>query len=277
MAQNSFKLAAYLDQISLDPFDSISVLAKNNIEYAVLRTAWSNNILNTDPSILKGIKENLERHNIKVCLIASDIGYIQAEHLIGQQSKIAEAINLAKYFNCSHLRIGIGNQSVDVTATKVHQAWMKIVNDTCFKANIVPCIEISYKAIASSAVEISSILNNYKSWKIIYDPAILIHTKKIDPYVRYWSLLKNKISHIDIRDHKIGKSDVYPGYGDAKLDLTLSDYFLSNHKGYLCLEHGMGRRSGDTLGADKIFHESLAAFNKLLKNIGEKNGDNYVE
>jgi sugar phosphate isomerase/epimerase len=265
--QNNLKLAVYLDQAAEDPHKAIKVISEAGIKHAVLRRAWSKNITDAGDDICASIKASLLEHDMKPILLCTDLGYCPSDQLLRLEQDAIDAVNLCQYYGCRHIRFGIGQKSTDQRAHIVQEAWMKLIDRICMEANIAPCLEISYKFVVSKPAEIASILHKYKRLRIIYDPAILVQTKKIDPYTRYWSLVKNRVSHIDVRDHKTGHAPVLAGQGDAKLDLTLSDASLSDYDGWCCLEPGLGRKIGDVSGLDNVFNLALSAYKQLLNRL----------
>lgn len=267
MELSNLKLAAYLDQISEDPINAIDILSEYDINNVILRRAWSKNICKVGDAVCAKIRSSLLKHDLKVILICSDIGHNPANDLMRHEADIDYLLTLAEFFGCQYIRLGIGRHSADPRAMVVHEAWMKVVDKKCMARNIAPCLEISHENLLSSPAEVASILHKYKRWKLIFDPAILIQTRKLDPFTKYWSLLKGRVSHIDIRDFKIGHAPVPPGHGDAKLDLILADAILSNYRGWYCLEPGLGRKHRDISGLDNVFKMSFQAFKSLCKRL----------
>ena len=163
---------------------------------------------------------------------------------------------VCNYFKCKAIRVSIG-QPGDQKNTKLLDDWMNLVSTKSLSANVAPCFELSLSLPVVEPAAIASLLNKHKRWSIIYDPAVLIMPRKMDPFTRYWSLLKQRVSHLDVHDFLIGKSPKPPGHGDAKLDLTLADAIGSRYRGWYCLEPGMGRRYGSITNKSDVFLNAL--------------------
>lgn len=267
MDRSSLKFAAYLDQAAEDPIKAAEAVAKFNISNVVLRRAWGKVIAQMADGPCGTIKNILASYDLKPILLCTEIGYQPADTLMHYESQLIRVINLCSFFGCSHIRLGIGQKSADPRSVIVQEAWMRTIDRKCLEANVVPCLEISYDHVLNSPAEIASLLHKYKRWSIIYDPAVLIQKKRIDPFTRYWSLFRERVKFFDIHDHKVGLSPKLAGQGDAKLDLAMADAITSGYNGWYCLEHGMGRRVGNTSGLDNVFQLSVNAFDNLLKRL----------
>lgn len=273
MDQNQIKLAAYLDQASLDPEISAKTIKESGVSHVVLRRAWGKDISKSPDQSCSKIRAILIDNDITPILLSTDIGYTDANTLMRYTEDIDRAITIAKFYNIKHIRFGIGLESTDPRGRVVHEAWMKTINNKCLKNNIMPCLEVSYQFIYTKPAEIASVLYKNKQWGLIYDPTVLIQMKKIQPFTKYWSLLKDRVTHFDIRDHKTGRGPAYPGQGDAQLDLTISDAILSGFDGWFCLEHGLGRKVGNISGLAQIYNSAKDRFEQMLDrlDLGKQN------
>ena len=108
------------------------------------------------------------------------------------------------------------------------------------------------------------LLSRFKRIKLVYDPAQLVAQRKLDPFVKYWSLLKSSVAYIDVHDYQSGGSAKVAGYGDAQLDLTISDALATNFNGWYCIEPGLGKRHGTAQSKEDVFLRALTAFRELL-------------
>lgn len=267
MKIEDLKVAAYLDQVSEDPVKAIGILSELGLKNVIIRRAWTNNICNVNDNLCAKIRGALLHYNMKVVLICSDIGNSSCNELMKYEGDLERLITICKFFSCKYAKVGIGKKSADPRSVAVYEAWLKTVDRKFADNNIAPCLEINYDSVATMPAEVASILHKYKRWQVIYDPAILVQTRSIDPFTRYWSLLKNRVSHVDVRDFVTGQKPAMPGHGDAKLDLVLSDVILSKHPAWLCLEPNAGRKLGKVSGLDNVFKMSLDAFKSILQRL----------
>ena len=83
--------------------------------------------------------------------------------------------------------------------------------------NVVPLLEVTSDSYYSSSSDVAVLLSKHLKWRLLYDPVQLIMKRAQDPFVRFWTLLKNRVAAIDVRDHKIGRGFKPVGFGDSKI------------------------------------------------------------
>lgn len=110
-------------------------------------------------------------------------------------------------------------------------------------------------------------LTKHRRWKLLYDPAQLLMHQNQDPFTRYWTLLKNFIEAVDIRDYKMGYGNRPAGFGDGRLNLTLKDAIATGFKGWYYLEPSLGRRYGNAVSRSQTLHMAIEALDMLLSPI----------
>jgi len=215
------------------------------------------------------LSEILAAHKIKPILLITDIGEnCPLDTMGGQFVKLEQTLHICNFFKCNAIKVCLGSLVNERHDMKLLNAWMADVATMCLEADVVPTIELSWNLPVSEPAAIATLLKQHKRWSIIYDPAALVMHKRIDPFTKYWSLLKSRVSHIDIHDFQIGKSPRPPGHGDAKLDLTISDATNSNFNGWYCLEPGMGRRYGSIITKQGVFLNALQVCDRLFNRLG---------
>ena len=242
MGRNNLKFAVYLDEIDDDPSKACEVLSHNDVTSVCLRRAWTRDISAIPDEACSRLLDLLQSNGLDVVLLATSIGSVPPETLSQCEQQLDRALAVCNYFKCKAIRVFIGKPSDPKKASKLLDAWLDLVSAKSLSANVAPSFELSLSLPVIEPAGLASLLNKHKRWSVIYDPAVLIMQRKMDPFTRYWSLLKQKVSHFDIHDFLIGKSPRPPGHGDAKLDLTLADAIGSGYRGWYCLEPGMGRR-----------------------------------
>ncbi len=124
-----------------------------------------------------------------------------------------------------------------------------------------------YEVCDTSAIRdtasVAKLLANNRRWKLLYDPTSLIMKQNQDPFMRYWTLLKNFTGAIDLRDFKIGYGIKPVGYGDAKIKLTIDDCISIGYKGWFFLEPSLGRRHGSAVTKAETFALAYQALENL--------------
>ena len=250
------KLAAYLEEASEDIKLACRILKNNNIEHVAIKHLWGNNVSQASDTACEKFKSILIEEDIKAILLSSDLGKVPANNLIKLDPK--RTFNLASFFKVQFVRIFIGTKS-----DKCDQAvdeWMSKITECSISANVVPVLEITPDSYFFNHADIANILFKHKRWKLLYDPAQLLLRQKLNPFIKYWSLLNNKTAIVEVRDFKIGKGFKPAGFGDTKIDLTIKD---KSYNGWYVIEPSLGRRFGGMINREDTFKIALEAFNKI--------------
>jgi hypothetical protein len=119
--------------------------------------------------------------------------------------------------------------------------------------------------------EVAVMLQKRNIWGVHYDPGTIISRRRITPFTRYWTLLKNRIGSLDIHDYVSGVGPKWPGHGQAQLDITVNDAIISGFKGWYCLKPGMGRRYGTMSSRTEIFEHAFKLFKEMFNRLGLDN------
>jgi len=260
----NYNLAIYLDEPSEDPAVSCEII-KTHTNYVCLKKAWSTNITSLSGTASNILRDLLISNGLKVAVVCSDVGNIKLDDLETEFDALNRAIQQCSYFKCKYLRLGLGiwSDNISKAAYDKISAWMKHVSYQCLESNIIPVFETTEKYPAAA---LAILFKEHIHWQIIYDPANLIARRKIDPHAKYYSLLKKSVKFIDLHDYKTGYAPKAPGFGDAKLDLTINDAIASNFNGWYCLEQCATRRL-EHRDKTKVFEECVAAALKLLNSV----------
>lgn len=264
MKFEDLKLAAYLNEAGDDPKDAAATLKRNGIKHACLRRAWGRDIFRMTDNACGLVRDILEENELSPILLASTIGDVPIQTITDQEADLDRALMICNFLKCPTLQISLGNAVKGDINRKYLFRWMEIVKDKCLLANVQPVFEIDYRHCINSPAEIAQILKQFTSWSLLYDPAHLVARRKVQPFTKYWSLLKERVSHFDIHDYAPGAGPRPPGHGNAQIDLTLNDAVISAFKGWYCLEPGMGRRYTNISGKKAVFEYALQGFKALF-------------
>lgn len=252
-----------MDEAGDDITAAITAIKSSNIRHVALRTLWASTIDNISDTHSQKLLGLLSENGIKTVLLASELGKIDPAALVAiGPDKIKRLVDLAQYFGAKVIRFHLGNKSPQ-NHNKAVDHWMDLIANQCYNRDIIPVYEPTYSGYYWQPSDIAVTLTRFTTWRLLYDPAALICQKNIDPFVKYWSLLKKSVECIDLHDFKVGHGFKPPGYGDAKLGLTLqdaSDFF----KGWYILEPSMGRRYGSHNGKSEIFKLALDTLNSIF-------------
>lgn len=261
------QLAAYLNEAGDDPKDAAATLKRNGIKYACLRRAWGRDIFRMTDDACGLVREILEENGLTPVLLASTIGDVPIQNVADQEADLDRALMICGFLKCPAIQISLGNATRGDMNHKYLYRWMEIVKNKCLSANVKSVFEIDYRHCINSPAEIAQILKQFTSWSLLYDPAQLVAKRKVQPFTKYWSLLRDRVSHFDIHDYASGAGPRPPGHGDGQIDLTLNDAIISGFKGRYCLEPGMGRRYNNISGKTAVFEYALEGFKALFKRL----------
>lgn len=264
MVRDGLKLAAYLDEAGEEPVSGCKTLAANNIHYLVLRHCWTGNVCGISDAGHQKLASIIRDQDLTVICIASELGKIEANQLSRiSDDQINRVLDICSYYRAPMVRIYIGNKNSNTTNNDIEN-WMGRVEELCLTANVTPLLEVTAESHLHKAPDVAKLLSTYKHWKLIYDPVQFILRQNQDPFVRYWTLLKSRVGAIDIRDVKIGRGFKPPGFGDAKIDLTIKDSLDSNYKGWFFMEPSLGRRHAHARTKKDTFQFALESLDVIL-------------
>lgn len=267
MDRSVIKLAAYLDEAGEEPDKGCKTLNDEGIFYTALRHVWTNNICEINDSSHKRLYKIINSYNMSVIMIASELGKVNAANLPSiTDQEIDKVINICRHYGASFVRVYIGQRNVNISIKEI-DIWMNRVGEKCTKNNITPLYEITSDSYADKAAEVAELLATHKQWKLLYDPVSLIIKQNINPFIKYWTLLKSHVEIIDVRDMKIGKGFKPPGFGDSKIDLTIKDAIQSKFGGWFMIESSLGRKHGAAVTKSDTFKYAIEGFDGILNSL----------
>lgn len=263
---DKIKVAAYLDEAGDDLVNACLTLVDCGIPYVVLRYAYGGkNICDSTDQNCQNLKRLVNESDLSVIGIASDLGKVNASSLLDtNHDDIDRVMHIANYFNASFVRIHAGLKTRDNASTIIDK-WMTLIVEKCISHNLLPLLEITHDSYYNQPADVAMLLSKYQKWRLLYDPVQLILKRNINPFVKYWSLLKNRVEAIDIRDYKIGKGYKSPGFGDAKITETVRDAINSGYKGWAILEPSLGRRYGSAYSKKDTFKFAYDGLQRIIE------------
>jgi sugar phosphate isomerase/epimerase len=260
------KLAAYTDEIFDDPDKAGELLVSKGIINVCLRRAWCRDISTMPDNALSILNDILIKRNLQPVLLHTDIGCVEPLKLLSEETKITRAFQICKFLKCKALRVGLGIAAKDAKEQPdIVQKWLSIISALSISYDVALLFEPELNSYYSHPASIAVVLNKHRRINLLFDPAMLVLRSKTNPFVKFWSLLKSRVSFIDIHDFKSRDSARPAGVGDAQLDAIVSDALASDFKGWFCIEPGLGKRYGDATTKDKTFLRALEAFESLVK------------
>lgn len=260
------KIAAYLEDAGDDPASSCKTLQEVGISNAVIRHIWTSNIKDLTDSGCVKLRKILDHHQIKPAAIYSTIANIPVNKL---QDIPIEALDrtfsLAAYFKSPIIIFNCGDKiKTGGDYSKAIFYWLQEIQDRSLAANILPLIEITTNSHIMNASELITMLTRFSRPKLLYDPVQLIIKQNIDPFVKYWTLWKQHIAAIDVRDYKIGHGYKPFGYGDAQIVRTVADAIRSDFNGWYFFEPSLGKRHGTANTKSEVFKSAYGVFSDVV-------------
>ena len=258
------KIAAYLEDAGEDPLAACRVLQEVGIKNVVLRHVWTSNIKDLSDNGCAKLRKILDDHGMTPVAIISTIGDVPATELGHVSSEAFDrTFNLAAYFKAPMIGLTCGLQ-VPGKADQQISDWMYSIQQKSVALNLLPLVEITTKSYLFNAVDVVVVLNKFSRIKLLYDPTQLIIRQNIDPFVKYWTLLKGYVGAIDVCDYKIGRGYKPAGFGDTNIARTITDAIQSRFGGWFFFEPSLGRRHGTAYTKSDVFRSALSAFNRIL-------------
>lgn len=262
---SNFKIASYLDEAGEDPANGCDTLVRHGIHYAVLRHTWGGkNICDCNDIAHKKIKGILSDKGVSIVSISSNLGAVPAGQLQTiSDDTLNKAFDIAAYYGAESIRFFAGTKMQDDMLPVIND-WLYKISQLSIQNNMVPMLEITDDAHVREPANVANMLSKHRRWKVLYDPVQIIIKRKLDPFIRYWSLLKGNVAAIDVRDYVVGKGFKPPGFGDAKIKEVLEDAANSNFNGWLFLEPNLGRRYGSANSKSETFDLAVEGLQYII-------------
>ena len=242
---NQSKTTTYLDEISDNPALATDLAINTyKLNSICLRRVWTGNITTLNDIALNQLKSSLG--NLKVLMIASDLG---AQTIKVTDTEFERPFLISNYFGARYLRVHIGNSHEH----DLQEAWIKKVGDRSIRANITPLYEYNPDYGNITADDILNLLNFHPRWKILYDASSWIVRRNLDPYIKYWTHLKDKVAIIDIKDYRIGQGFRPCGLGDCRLKETIAEASTILNTIHFALEPSLGYRYNTAMKREEVF------------------------
>ena len=247
------RLAVYLDELHDDPALALDALPTSWTSICV-RSAWGRKIDLLTAEHLRILATLIRDKGKHAVLVASECTAL---------GKVEQMLQFCQVLGCKALRT-----VPDFTSPQLAD-WFRAVSSSSLAADVVPVLEPGFMCW-QKPTDLALLLAGHRRWQLIYDPASLTDNGRRtgNTFVQYWSLFKQRVAFLDIRDYRRDAGRVPPGLGDGQLDLILSDTAHCGYKGWVCLEFGLGSRLGGVTGKDRTFKMGLQALNVLIERLG---------
>jgi len=271
------KLSAFADEVADGFLEQVKYLAAERVGYIEIRFVNKKNIMDLTDDELNVAKKQMTDYGLKVSAIGSPIGKVKIDEPFGPHlDKFKHAVELALFFEAPYIRMfsyyAPEGQNIDDYRDQV-------MKRMAAKVEIIKNIDVImvhenetdiYGHTAENCVDIVKTINSPKL-RLVYDPGNFVWGQKTtDNVTTCWPLMKPYVSHIHIKDWKVGEDiGSIPGEGDGQIRELLAELAAINYDGCLTMEPHL--RAGGQFGGDtgpELFSQAIAAVRELASEVG---------
>jgi len=270
-------ISAFADEV-IDSFaEQIKFLADNNVSYIEPRFLDKKNIMDLSKSELAEAKKIIDDFGLKTSAIGSPIGKVKIDEPFEPHlDKFKHAIDLAIFFETPFIRMFSyyppeGKDIADYRS--------KVMDRMARKVELLKDIDVTmvhenetgiYGGTAKNCADIAKTINSPKL-RLVYDSGNFVWGQKItDNIESCWPIMKPFVSHIHIKDWKLG-ADIgsMPGYGDGQIKELLAELAAMNYDGCITMEPHLkvGGQFGGSTGPE-LFAKAIEAVRTLAADVG---------
>ena len=233
------KLSAFADEVADGFLEQVKYLAAERVGYIEIRFVNKKNIMDLTDDELNVAKKQMTDYGLKVSAIGSPIGKVKIDEPFGPHlDKFKHAVELALFFEAPYIRMfsyyAPEGQNIDDYRDQV-------MKRMAAKVEIIKNIDVImvhenetdiYGHTAENCVDIVKTINSPKL-RLVYDPGNFVWGQKTtDNVTTCWPLMKPYVSHIHIKDWKVGEDiGSIPGEGDGQIRELLAELAAINYDG----------------------------------------------
>ena len=260
------KLSGFADEVSINFDEQLKFLSSINMKQIEIRFVDGENIVHASREKLQLIRTKLHESGIDVSAIASPIGKIKIDEAFEPHLEMFKrAVEIASFLDTKLIRVfsyyAPENGKIDDYRDAVMERMSK-------KAEILAGTDLMmahenesdvFGYNATNCVDIIKTVNS-QNLTLVYDPANFVWGSNITNNVEIcWPVMKPYVSHIHIKDWKLGSNDTgsLPGEGDAQIELLIKELAGINYTGFVSLEPHMA--SGGPFGGSTTPEQFAAA------------------
>jgi len=264
------KLSAFADEVSIHFREQLEFLRSQDIRYIELRFVDGTNTVELNERQLKRAKQMLEEFGIGVSAIASPIGKVKLDEPFEPHfQKFLHTVELAGFFGTKLIRLfsfyPLENRPIDDCREEV-MLRLRSMADAVKDTDIVLVHENESHIYGHNAGNCADIARTIASphLRLAYDPANFVWGEGIaDNVERCYPVMEPYISHIHIKDWKLGSRDIgsLPGDGDGEIEALIARLAGSGYSGFVTLEPHMS--SGGQFGGETTPEQFAAAIDRV--------------
>ncbi len=264
------KISAFADEVSIVFDEQVEYLTKAGIKWIEIRFVDGKNITTLSDEEVMEVKEKLNKASIGVSAIASPIGKYAIDAPFEEHMNLfRRTVKIAQMLDAGMIRIFsfYGSENVDIEVCKEEVLRkLKAFSDEVKDTGISLVHENEAGIFGHSASNCEILMKNLYSdnFKAAYDPANFVWGEKItDNIFTCWPILKQYVSHIHIKDWKLGSKDIgsIPGDGDGQIAELFKELADKGYNGFVTLEPHMS--SGGQFGGQTTTDQFDAALSRV--------------
>jgi sugar phosphate isomerase/epimerase len=141
---------------------------------------------------------------------------------------------------------------------------MSRISTACQNANVIPVYEYKNQHEWRGLDKLIEIMQQNKTWRLIYDPSHYVNKQTIDPYDKYWMRIKEYVDIVDIHDYKTGVGHKPLGFGDCRLSDTLQDIKNNKKQCWVLIEPKLGRKHSTAITKSDSFMMAYKRFQEVM-------------
>jgi sugar phosphate isomerase/epimerase len=279
MADATFTLSAFGDEIAADLDEQLSTLDELNVGYLDLRGAWGTNVLRMDEDDLDRVMTVCQAHDVKIACLGSPIGKSPIEDPIDiELDNLRRIIEIGERVGCRRVRFFSFyppdtstnehyDQYVDLSVARISEL-VTLAED----AGFTMLLENEKGIVGDTLGRCEALIKTIDSpnLRFLWDSANFIQVDEARVVERGWPMLGDYIGYVHIKDAVMSDGHVVAaGEGDGQLPMLLDLLKEDGYQGFLALEPHLkvaGHSTGFS-GAEGMTY-AVNALRKVMDEVG---------
>lgn len=263
-------LSGFADEVYVNFEQQLDFFRSVGLNYVELRFIDGINVLDISKDKLLQVKQMLSDRGMEVSAIASPIGKYDIDKPFEPHfDKFKHAVDIASFLNTELVRVFSYYAPHGEDINRYRDAVMErmAAKAEYLKGSNVRMVHENESRIfgysAENCADIARTVNSDRL-SLAYDPANFVWGSDIVNNVEVcWPKMKPYVTHIHIKDWKLGSKDIgsLPGEGDGQIELLIKELAVSGYSGFVTLEPHMS--SGGQFGGETTPEQLKSALHNV--------------
>jgi 3-dehydroshikimate dehydratase len=270
------QLAAFADEIALDPIEQIATLQAEHIHFIDLRAAWGINVLELSDEQVTVLQKLLKDAGIGVAAIASPLGKVPVDRPATEQlPRVQRAIELAKAFDTRYIRVFSFYAPDSAPHPEVRPetyrdaviAHLREMTALAAQNDVVLIHENEKEIYGDTIARNEDILRTINSphFRSVLDPANYLQCEQV-PYPTAYEVTRPWLEYVHVKDVKADGTLCVAGEGGGHWPELLQRLRADRYEGFLSLEpHLFAGGQYQGFSGPDLFKQASRALQGLLK------------